>query len=327
MNKKNLLNIILSILLVIYMVVAFSFTAYIYQNDYCKGVDIEINDPTNMKFITVDDISREIGNEDSSFLLMRINEINTHTIEMSLNAIDKIEEANCYISKDGHLKIGITPLIPVARIFDPNGTYYINRDGKKMTASARYHVDVPVVVGQFNSKLNSTAILPLLKFIKSDSTWNSLVTGIKIDANNDIIIAPMIKGHVLNLGDTSDIENKFARINTIYKKVLPIKGWNYYDTISVKWHGQVVATRKEKLKEVNTATFADSIDGEAPSLSSMNVSYERNKPEATKSTSEEKEEEPDSEKTKSSKANKKTKKSADKKSKEETKKENNKKPN
>ena len=29
MNKKNLLNIILSILLVIYMVVAFSFTAYI----------------------------------------------------------------------------------------------------------------------------------------------------------------------------------------------------------------------------------------------------------------------------------------------------------
>ena len=165
MNKKNLLNIILSILLVIYMVVAFGFTAYITQNDYCKGVDIEINDPSNMKFITVDDILREIGNEDSVFLSMRLNEINTHTIETSLNAIDKIEEANCFITKDGHLKIDITPLIPVARIFDPNGTYYINRDGKKMTASARYHVDVPVVVGQFNSKLNSTAILPLLHFL------------------------------------------------------------------------------------------------------------------------------------------------------------------
>ena len=326
MNKKNLLNIILSILLVIYMVVAFSFTAYITQNDYCKGVDIEINDPSNMKFITVDDILREIGNEDSVFLSMRLNEINTHTIETSLNAIDKIEEANCFITKDGHLKIDITPLIPVARIFDPNGTYYINRDGKKMTASARYHVDVPVVVGQFNSKLNSTAILPLLKYIKSDSTWNSLVSGIKIDANNDIIIAPMIRGHVLNLGDTSDIENKFARIKTIYKQVLPIKGWNFYDTISVKWQGQVVATRKEKLKVVNTATFADSIDDETPTLSSMNVSYERNKQSTPKTTIEEEEKETDSLTTKSSKA-KKTKKSKDVKSKKETKKENNKKPN
>ena len=326
MNKKNLLNIILSILLVIYMVVAFSFTAYITQNDYCRGVDIEINDPSNMKFITVDDILREIGNEDGVFLSMRLNEINTHTIETSLNAIDKIEEANCFITKDGHLKIDITPLIPVARIFDPNGTYYINRDGKKMTASARYHVDVPVVVGQFNSKLNSTAILPLLKYIKSDSTWNSLVSGIKIDANNDIIIAPMIRGHVLNLGDTSDIENKFARIKTIYKQVLPIKGWNFYDTISVKWQGQVVATRKEKLKVVNTATFADSIDDETPTLSSMNVSYERNKQSTPKTTIEEEEKETDSLTTKSSKA-KKTKKSKDVKSKKETKKENNKKPN
>ena len=310
MNKKNLLNIILSILLVIYMLVAF----------------IEINDPSNMKFITVDDILREIGNEDGVFLSMRLNEINTHTIETSLNAIDKIEEANCFITKDGHLKIDITPLIPVARIFDPNGTYYINRDGKKMTASARYHVDVPVVVGQFNSKLNSTAILPLLKYIKSDSTWNSLVSGIKIDANNDIIIAPMIRGHVLNLGDTSDIENKFARIKTIYKQVLPIKGWNFYDTISVKWQGQVVATRKEKLKVVNTATFADSIDDETPTLSSMNVSYERNKQSTPKTTIEEEEKETDSLTTKSSKA-KKTKKSKDVKSKKETKKENNKKPN
>ena len=31
-----------------------------------------------------------------------------------------------------------------------------------------------------------------------------------------------------------------------YREVLPVKGWNYYDTISVKWRGRVVATRREK---------------------------------------------------------------------------------
>ena len=32
----------------------------------------------------------------------------------------------------------------------------------------------------------------------------------------------------------------------MYKKVLPYKGWEEYDTISVKFRGQVVATRRVK---------------------------------------------------------------------------------
>lgn len=27
---------------------------------------------------------------------------------------------------------------------------------------------------------------------------------------------------------------------------MPVKGWNYYDTVSVKWNGRVVATRRTK---------------------------------------------------------------------------------
>ena len=67
------------------------------------------------------------------------------------------------------------------------------------------------------------------------------------------------------------IENKFARLKTMYKDVLPVKGWTYYDTISVKWRGQVVATRFKKDKRKNTATFADSIDLEANDVETMNA--------------------------------------------------------
>ena len=276
MNKKNLLDIILSILLVAYMIVAFSFSSYLTQNDYCTGVDITIDDPSNINFITSEDITREIGNENNRFTSMRLNEINTHKLELSPNSIDKIESANCFITKDHRLKIDITPLIPVARIFDSKESYYINREGKKMSASARYHVDVPVVVGQFNSDIQSISILPLLKYIKNDSIWNSFVAGIKIEPNNDIIIAPMLKGHVINFGDTSNIENKFNRLKTIYKTVMPVKGWSFYDTISVKWHGQVVATKKNKRKSVSNATHADSIDiEESLPVSSMDVTNNR----------------------------------------------------
>lgn len=76
---------------------------------------------------------------------------------------------------------------------------------------------------------------------------------------HNIILVPVIRGHVINFGDMSDMENKFTRLRQFYKDVMPVKGWNYYDTIAVKWTGQVVATkRKKKLADANLAYVDDS---------------------------------------------------------------------
>ena len=69
------------------------------------------------------------------------------------------------------------------------------------------------------------------------------------DRNHDIILVPVIRGHVVNFGDTSMVDDKFLRLRTFYRKVLPTVGWQHYDTIAVKWRGQVVATRRHKRPE------------------------------------------------------------------------------
>lgn len=272
MNKKTLLWCILSILLVAYLVVATIYSAHRSQTDLCKGVDIEVYDPDKLQFVTAEDINMLIGNDDNRFLSMKLSEINTHELETRLNNDDKIESANCVIYNNGRLKITVTPLVPLARVFDNKKSYYINQDGKRMAADARFHVDVPVIVGHFDDAYPATSLLPLLEYIQADSVWNSLVSGIKVTPQHDILISPMIKGHVIAFGDTSLIDNKFKRISTIYKEVMAVKGWNYYDTISVKWKGQVVATRREKHKVVEQLTFADSINEETVSVQSMDVS-------------------------------------------------------
>ena len=89
--------------------------------------------------------------------------------------------------------------------------------------------------------------LPLLSRIGNDSAWNALVAQIMVEPrHHDVILIPMIRGHVINLGDTSDIDNKLSRVMTMYRRVLPLKGWTFYDTLNVKWRGQVVATRRVK---------------------------------------------------------------------------------
>ena len=67
-----------------------------------------------------------------------------------------------------------------------------------------------------------------------------------------------------------DIENKFEKLKLFYREVMPAKGWETYDTISVKWSHQVVATRRKKaVKEVMTYDPED--DEVIPDLETMGV--------------------------------------------------------
>ena len=74
----------------------------------------------------------------------------------------------------------------------------------------------------------------------------------------------MIRGHVINFGDVSDIENKFDRLRRMYEEILPLKGWDFYDTLSVKWRGQVVATRRVKKLVEPQVRYDDESENELP---------------------------------------------------------------
>ena len=89
-------------------------------------------------------------------------------------------------------------------------------------------------------------LLPLIDFLKEDSVMNKYFTSYKVESSGDIIAYPMVSNHVINLGDVKDLRNKAARLREFYAQVMPLKGWEYYDTISLKWRGQVVATRRKK---------------------------------------------------------------------------------
>ena len=67
----------------------------------------------------------------------------------------------------------------------------------------------------------------------------------------------------------SNIENKFARLRRMYEEVLPVKGWDCYDTLAVKWSGQVVATKRAKKLADSKVKYDDEIENEAPDVGSM----------------------------------------------------------
>lgn len=273
----KILRVILSIVLLAYVVVAVSWSRNQSATELCRGVVVK---PIDSKFVTVKEITRELGTLPERARKMRVHQINTDSIEQILASIDNIERVRCVMTSDNRILVEVDPLEPVARIFDTDSSYYINRAGKRISANARYHSDVPIISGAFSREFPPTDILPLVSYINSDSVWATLVTHIKAYDKRNIILVPMIHGHVINIGDMDNLEDKFSRVRTAYTKILPVKGWDYYDTISVKWAGQVVATRRHKQLHQNVSIVDIEAEQELPDIGTMmvgeNISNKRN---------------------------------------------------
>ena len=215
-------------------------------NAVCTKLEVNIINSDSSVFVTRENIMQELTRLHIDPVGERLSNINTKMIEQKLNQSEYLENVECVIVNNHTLQIQATQLVPVMRIFDGNRSYYVNSRGKRMSATARYHVDVPVVKGHFTVDFPPSRLLPLINYVERDETLSSLVTMYSVRDSNNIFIVPCIAGHVVNIGAPVNLENKFAKLREFYAKVMPQKGWTYYDTISVKFSHQVVATRRNK---------------------------------------------------------------------------------
>ena len=245
-KRGSIISCVLTVLLIVYLVFALTGTATMARDEHVPGVLISGAGSGEQAFVTDADIRRDCADLIGDVSRKRHADIDIYAIERRLTASDRIEAAQVYFLNDGTLAIDVQPMVPVARVFDDNKSYYINAQGKHISADARYHVDVPVVVGHFSHKYQPQRLLPLLSYISHDDNVNALISTVKQTAGGDIILVPCIRGHVINFGDTAATADKFDRLVTFYREVMPVKGWTYYDTISVKWGGRIVATRRNK---------------------------------------------------------------------------------
>ena len=246
MTRKSVFMCVMTIVMVAYFAFALTVTARMARTEKLTRLEVRLA-PSQTDFIESADIVHESGIDPDSLKFMLRNRFDLHALDARLAASDKIQDANASILSDGTVLIEATPMEPVARVFEyGKPSYYINAGGKRISAELRYHLDVPVLVGRFDSIHPAERLLPLLAYIANHPEAGALVATVTQESNGNIILIPNIVGHVINFGDTTLTADKFQRLRTFYRHVAPVKGWNAYDTIAVRWRGQVVATRRDK---------------------------------------------------------------------------------
>ena len=245
------------------------------QGEVCQTVEVEVINADSTSFVTPQGVLSDLDHQGMQFVGRRMADIDASDIEEILSHSPYLEFADIVKCPEGRLLIRVSQLLPVLRVFDGDQSYYVNRAGKRMDASVYYHTDVPVVQGHFSDRYPATRLLPLIDYVESDSLLRSLVTMYCVRDTNNIIIVPQISGHVVNMGNASGFENKFAKLLQFYREVMPKRGWNTFDTISVKWNHQVVATRRVK-EVVQTIEYDPEDDEQAPDIETMDMTLKEN---------------------------------------------------
>ncbi len=246
-TRQTILKWLLLIALLAYAGWAASWAIGRASRQTCQGIEVDIDNASPISVgMSPESVKSELGKLSSAFSRIPLRSIDTDSLERHLDSVNNFEHVECYLNSQGKLCLLVTPMVPVARIFTSDDSYYVNRAGKRIDARPEYYVDVPLVSGNFTRSMPASLALPVVNRVASDSLLRSLVTMIVYKSPRNILIVPRVRGHIVNLGDTSRLDEKFANLLTFYRKVMPVKGWNYYDTISLKYKGQVVCTRRNK---------------------------------------------------------------------------------
>lgn len=235
----------------------------------CSGVEVRIEQHSFMgDTMTQRGVITELAAYDKNLKGKLLTDIDTYAIERYLSRLSNFESVQCYVTTKGKLRISVIPVIPELRVFDGSDSYYVNKDGKRIAANARFFADMPVVSGHFTRGFPATAVLPVAQYIAADSLFKHLIMMIRADSPDDIILVPRIAGHVINIGDARDLPVKFRNIRLAYREIMPHQGWDKYDTISVKFAGRIIATRRNKAEVSHVPKYEQTEDLDEEALQS-----------------------------------------------------------
>jgi cell division protein FtsQ len=238
------------------------------QNHLCKDVRITIKGVGENFYIDKGDIITILKNgSDKKLIGQPLNKMNLARMEKLLEKSSWVADAEMYFDSRDVLHITAIEREPIARIFTTAGTsFYIDSTAKRMPLLQKMSVRVPVVTNfPWSKKMNSRdralikEVRELSMFVNNDPFWNAQVAQIDIVNGKTFEIIPTIGNHVIRIGNTENLNEKFNRLYLFYKKVLSKTGFDHYSMVDVQFADQVVAAQRGTTSKVDSIQLQKNI--------------------------------------------------------------------
>ena len=153
-----------------------------------------------------------------------------------------IEKSEVFVTIDGVLKAVVKQKTPIARIFDENGSFYIDYQGTVMPLSDEFTARVPLVLGEINNA-NNVELNKLLRFIYDDEFLKKNIIGIAVLSNGGLKMTNRNFNYEIEFGSIINVERKFNNYKAFFQKAVLDSSLYNYKKINLRFTQQVVCTK------------------------------------------------------------------------------------
>lgn len=162
-------------------------------------------------------------------------------------------DAETYIDQKNVFHVKIIQREPVLRVLDNNGgNYYLDKNGVKMPPSKNFAARVIVATGnvapytpEFREKRKNTLkdLFALTQTLLTDEFLASFIQQIHVNNAGEFTLVPLVGDQKIVLGSARKLDDKLNRLKIFYREGMPYSGWRVYETINLKYSGQVVCRK------------------------------------------------------------------------------------
>lgn len=247
---RKILQVFLTLVVTAGCIIAMVSASKIEDNKTLKSVGVHIKNDKKYHFIEEKEIlNLAINTRNVDIIHTPLSKLDIHSMERVIMADPWVANAQVFVDNDNVLEVYVTQRIPVARIFQQNTqSYYLDTTLSLMPLSKNYIYYTTVITNVPEMKNDSMSwalkkqLISLVRTIQADSFWNAQISQVIVDSDYTFELVPVLGDHRILFGDTSRMKDKFSNLFIFYKNVLNRIGWDKYETLDVRFKGQVVAS-------------------------------------------------------------------------------------
>lgn len=250
---KKILIALVSLAMISGFVVLFIAASKDRNKAVCKAINIRVENKNGILFVNKEGIKDYIiHNKALNPYGKSLSDLNIGEITEAVGKFPWVKSAQVYVDNENTLQVSIAECEPVARVFmDDGNSFYLGEDGKALPVNRNFAIRMPVFTGFPSGKLSDThdsalvaQMINISRYIGDDVFWGAQIAQININTNDQFELVPTVGNALIEFGDGNRVEEKLNKLLIFYRKGLNNVGWGYYDTLDVRYKGQVVATRK-----------------------------------------------------------------------------------
>ena len=238
---KKLLKIIKWSMLIALTIIVLAFTEKKQEEQLVQlnQINIEISED---QFLTKNIVLRYIEKHNFAYDGVVFTQFYLNDLEEILLKHPAVKKAEVYSNQQGVMNIKLQQKKAIVRLKTADADYYLDEDGFEMPLSKAYTPRVIVVSGDVNQQ-HHTSIYTFIRKINKSEFWKSQIMQLHFSGDK-VVLIPRVGNQKIHFGMLVNSTEKLANLYQFYKQAMPVKGWQTYSDISLKYKNQIVCTKK-----------------------------------------------------------------------------------